>query len=196
MLVISESIAGRRVMSIHAGAPIASINEAIIDPSNLKISAFSVYSQNLQFFSVVHSSDIREWSNLGLVINSEDDVMEVDDNMPKIKKLVESKFKLDGINVRTSSGKRIGKVKNYVFETDGYFIVKLYVEKTVILSLFSQPLIIGRDAVINVTDKYIVISDESAKVRVKRNKEAVDYGFSAQSSEAANDIASDQVGKT
>lgn len=198
MLVISEAIANRRVMSIHAGAPIASINEAIVDPSKLKIEAFSVYSRNLQFFSVIHSNDIREWSALGVVINSEDEIMEVDDNMPKVKKLVESKFKLDGINVRTSSGKRLGKVRSYVFETDGFFVVKLYVEKTGLLALaniLNQPLVIDRESIINVTNKYIEISDESTKVKSKKIKE-VDYNFSPQSSEAASEMASDQVGKT
>lgn len=196
MLIISEAIPGRRVMSIHAGGAIATVGEAIVDPSNLKIKAFSVYARGLQYFSVVHSSDIREWSNLGVVINSEDDVMEVDDNMPKIKELVESKFKLDGISVRTSSGKRLGKVKNYVFETDGFFVVKLYVERSGLLSLLSQPLVIERDSVINVTSKYIVIDDDINKAKVKKAKENVDYGFSAQSSDAASEIASDQVGKT
>ncbi len=197
VLVISEAIANKRIMSIHAGGAIASVDMAIIDPSNLKISAFSVYAKGLQYFSVIHSSDIREWSSLGVVINSEDDIMEVDENMPKLKQLIESKFELDGINVRTTSGKRLGKVRSYIFETDGFFVVKLYIEKTGLLSLLNQTLIVERDAVVNVTNKFIVISDEASKIRSKKGiKDNVEYGFSAQSSDAASEIASDQVGKT
>lgn len=196
MLVISEAILGRKVMSVHAGGAIANLDSAIIDPSNLKIMAFSVYARGLQYFSVVHSTDIREWSSLGVVINSEDDVMEVDDNIPKLKKLVEAKFKLDGIGVRTTSGKRMGRVRNYVFETDGFFVVKLYIEKTGLLSLLSQPLTIERESVVNVTNKFIVIDDDVNKAKIKNKKENVDYGFSAQSSDAASEMASDQVGKT
>lgn len=197
MLVIDEIISGKKVMSIHAGRAIAAINEAVIDPSDLKIVAFSIHARGLRYFSVIHSSDIREWSNLGAVINSEDDVMEVDENMPKIKELVESKFRLGGIGVRTESGRRLGRVKNYIFETDGFFVVKLYIEKTGLLSLLSQPLVIERGSVINVTNKFIVIADDANKVKIKgRPKENIDYGFSTQSSDAASEIASDQVGKT
>lgn len=198
MLIISEVISGKRVMSIHAGGAIATINEAVIDPTNLKIVAFSVHARGLQYFSVVHSSDIREWSELGAVINSEDDIMEVDENMPKVRSIAESKFKLEGIGVRTTSGKRLGKVRSYVFETDGFFVVKLYVERAGLLSLLSQPLIIERDSVVNVTNKFVVISDDANKVksRSKGKKENVEYGFNAQSSDAAREIASDQVGKT
>lgn len=180
MLILSEAISGKKVMSIHAGGAIAAASEAIVEPKNLKIVGFSVFARGIDYFSVVHSSDIREWSALGIIINSEDDVMEVDENMPKIREIVESKFKLEGIGVRTESGKRLGRVKNYVFETDGYFVVKLYVEKAGLLSLMSQPLVIDRDTVVNVTNKFIVISDDKAKAKVRgsRVKKEVEYGFS------------------
>ena len=179
MLVLSETISGKKVMSIHAGGAIASIGDAIIDPSNLKIVGFSVAARGLKYFSVVHASDIREWSALGAVINSEDDIMEVDENMPKIRGLIESKFKLDGIGVRTESGKRLGKVKNYVFETEGFFVVKFYIEKSGPLNFFSQPLVIERDSVVNVTNKFIVVADDKSKVKAgDKKKTNVEYGFS------------------
>lgn len=180
MLVLSEAIGGRNVMSIHAGGAIAKTSEAIIDPANLKIIAFSVLARGLQYFSVIHCSDIREWSPIGVVINSEDDLMEVDENMPKIRELIESKFKLDGIGVRTESGKRLGRVKNFVFETDGYFVVKFYIERSGPFNLFNQPLVIERDSVVNVTNKFIVVSDDKSKVKAKASKvkEEVEYGFS------------------
>lgn len=180
MLVLSEAVADKKVMSIHAGGAIATTSAAIIDPKNLKIVAFSVSAKGLKYFSVVHSSDIREWSALGVIINSEDDVMEVDENMPKIREIIESNFKLEGIGVRTESGKRLGRVKNYVFETDGFFVVKLYIEKSSMLGLFSQPLVIERDSVVNVTNKFIVVSDDKAKAKLKSSKvkEEVEYGFS------------------
>lgn len=181
MLVISEAVSDKKVMSIHAGGAIAITGDAIIDPKNLKIVAFSVAAKGLKYFSVIHSSDIREWSALGVIINSEDDVMEVDENMPKIREIIESNFKLEGIGVRTEAGKRLGRVKNYVFETDGFFVVKFYVEKSSMLGLFSQPLVIERDSVVNVTNKFIVISDDKAKAKVKASKakKEIEYGFSS-----------------
>lgn len=180
MLVLSEAIYGKRVMSIHAGGRIAEIQNAVIDPQNLKIVGFSVMARGLKYFSVLHSSDIREWSSLGAIVNSEDSVMEVDENMPKIKNLVEEGFELAGISVRTESGKRLGKVKNFVFETDGFFVVKIYVENRGLLSLFNGIRVIERDSVVNVTKKYLVVADDVLKIKSKKKaKENVEYGFNS-----------------
>lgn len=180
MLILSEAINGKPVMSMHAGGAIAGLGEAIIDPANLKIVAFSIYARGVKYFSVLHSSDIREWSPLGAIVNSEDVLMEVDENMPKIRDLVEGKFSLVGLGVRTESGKRLGKVRSFVFETDGFFVVKLNIEKQSLLGLINSPLSIERDSIVNVTKKFIVISDNANKIKVKgeKKKEAnVEYGF-------------------
>ena len=180
MLVLSEAISGRKVMSIHSGGAISQLGEPLIDPSSLKIIAFATSTRGQRYFSVLHTSDIREWSGLGVIINSEDDIMEVDENMPKIKDLAEEGFRLDGIGVRTESGKRLGKVVNYVFETEGFFVVKLYIEKVSILGLIKSPISIERDSVINVTKKFIVVADDLNRVKSTEKTGAnVEYGFNA-----------------
>ncbi len=179
MLILSEAIYGKKIMSIHAGGPIASLQDAVIDPKDLKIIGFSVGARGLKYYSVVHSGDIREWGPLGAIVNSEDAIMEVDENMPKIKELAEANFKLEGIGVRTESGKRLGKVRNFVFETEGYFVVKLYVENRGLLSLVNGTRVIERDSVVNVTKKFIVVADDLQKIKVGKKKasENVEYGF-------------------
>lgn len=180
MLVLSEAIYGRKVMSIHAGGQIATLQDPLIDPKNLKIVGFGVSARGLQYYSVLHSSDIREWGNIGVIVNSEDAIMEVDENMPKIKYLAEAGFKLEGIGVRTESGKRLGKVRNFVFETEGYFVVKLYVENRGILSLMNGTRVIERDSIVNVTKKFLVVSEDTLKVRSgskKKANENIEYGF-------------------
>jgi uncharacterized protein YrrD len=181
MLILSEAISGKKIMSVHSGGSIAKISEPIVDPKNLKIVAFSANARGMKYFSVIHSSDIREWSPLGVIINSEDDIMEVDENMPKIRSVIEDGFELVGIKVRTESGKRLGKVRNFVFETDGYFVVKFYVEKSGILSVLNPVLLIERDSVVDVTKRYLVVKDATIKLRQsqkKKVKENVEYGFS------------------
>lgn len=182
MLILSEAISGKKVMSMHAGGAIASLAEPIIDPANLKINAFSISARGMKYFSVLHGSDIREWSAIGAIVNSEDAIMEVDENMPKIKELIEGGFKLEGIGVRTESGKRLGRVRNFVFETDGFFVVKLNIERRSLLGLVNTPISIERDSIVNVTKKFIVISDNANKVKSKSEKKQtanVEYGFTS-----------------
>lgn len=166
-------------MSIHAGGAIANLQEAVIDPKNLKIIGFSVNARGLKYYSILHSSDIREWGTIGAIVNSEDSIMEVDENMPKVKDIVEGGFRLEGIGVRTESGKRLGNVRNFVFETEGYFVVKLNIENRGILSLMNGARTIQRDSIVNVTKKFLVVKDDALKVRTAKQKasENVEYGF-------------------
>ena len=104
--------------------------------------------------------------------------MEVDENMPKIRELAEAKFEMTGIGVRTESGKRLGRVRNFVFETEGFFVVKINIEKRSLLGLINTPLSIERDSIVNVTKKFLVISDNANKVKDgKKAKANVEYGF-------------------
>lgn len=180
MLILSDTVSKKAIMSVHAGKAIARIAEPIIEPSNLKIVAFSVSAPGLKFLSVLHSGDIREWSRLGVIVNSEDDIMEVDENMPKIRKLAEDNFQLGGVGVRTESGKRLGRVRNFVFETEGFFVVKFYVERFGLLGFTKPTLIFDRDSVVNITQKYIVIADDASRsvVGKKSPKDNLEYGFS------------------
>jgi sporulation protein YlmC with PRC-barrel domain len=175
VLILSNTINGKRVMSIHHGGAIAKIQSALIDPSKLKIEAFEVIGPGIRFFSILHSTDIREWGHLGAIINSEDDIMEVDESIPKILALTKDGFNLIGIQVRTEQGKRLGKVSDFVFESEGFNIVKLYVEKSVGFGIFKDPIILERSCIVNVTKKFIVVdTDSSVKASLEEN---VEYGF-------------------
>ncbi len=182
MLILSEAIYDKKVMSIHAGGAIASLQDPVIDPKDLKIIGFSVAARGLKYYSVLHSNDIREWGKLGVIVNSEDAIMEVDDNMPKLKQLAEAGFSLQGIGVRTESGKRLGEVRSFVFESEGYFVVKLNVEKKGILSLMNNTRTIERDSIVNVTKKFLIVSDDVLKVKsggIKKAGENIEYGFNS-----------------
>lgn len=186
MLILSTAAVGRKVMSIHSGVAVAVIDEFIIDPAKLRIEAFSVRGPRVKFFSVLHTGDIREWNRMGVIVNSEDDIIEVGEDMPKVKSLVEDKFNLNNIGARTEAGKRLGKVKSFVFDDLSFGVVKINVEKGGILSIFGGMLVIDRASVVNVTKKYIVVKDgfekivESSKNKVLgKGVENVEYGFSA-----------------
>lgn len=196
MLILSTAEAGRKIVSIHSGGVVALIEASIIDPSRLKIVAFSVRGPRIKYFSILHTSDIREWGRgmLGVVINSEDDIVEVAEDMPKIKTLVEEKFRLVGINVRTESGKRLGRVKSYVFDSQSFDVTSINVEKLGIFSIFSGRLAIGRVSILNVTKRYIVVKDGTEKIGaalkpglIKNAADNVEYGFNSEGASLKQD---------
>lgn len=170
MLVLSDAIFGVKVLSLHVAKPIAKVADALIDPSKLKIEAFSVRGGGIRYFSAIFTGDVREWGPMGLIVNSEDVIMEVDDNLPRLKGIVEDEFELVGARVRTESGKRLGKVVRFVFETEGFFVVKIYVDRISTLGLGRRPLIIERDSIVDVKKKHIIVKDAHIKNKTSTEK--------------------------
>ncbi len=165
MLILDSLISQKRIYSVHSGSQIASLRNPVINRGNLKIEAFEIAAAGIRFLTVVHSVDIREWNRLGVIIDSEDDLMEVGHDMPKLKALVEDNCQLLEMGVRTQSGKRLGKVSDFAFDPSDYYIKKIYVDKSSIFSILKDPLIIGRESIIDITNKFIIIKDGTIAVR-------------------------------
>ena len=72
-----------------------------------------------------------------------------------------NKFKK--LNVETKSGAVLGKVKNFILQTDGQNIVQYEASK-----LFGKKYLINRDQVLNIDDKKIVVEDNIENVGSSR----------------------------
>ena len=81
MLVYNSRLIGTPVLSVQAGAPIAQISAAIVDPDNLKIIAFHLSGPLVESNAnnILGIPSIREYSNYGIVIDSIDELVSPDD---------------------------------------------------------------------------------------------------------------------
>lgn len=157
MLLLNSQLQRLAVMSLQTGAALGTIAEPVIDPRKLQIVAYYVTGPRIQSTSVLHTSDIREVGPLGFIVDGADSIMELDEDLIRLQEVIDFKFTLLGKMVVDENKKRLGKVSEYIVESDGFTIQKLHVTQSMLKNISSTNLLIHRSQVVEITDHLIVV---------------------------------------
>lgn len=106
--------------------------------------------------AILHTTDIREFSSIGLIVDSADNIMPPDD-LVRLKEILDYDFSLEGMHVVEEGGHKLGKVGGYTVDSDSFYIVKLQVKPTLLQSFGSAELLIDRTQIREINDKQIVV---------------------------------------
>lgn len=175
MLISSSRIIGVPVLSLHVGAPIARTVQPIISPHHLRIVAFIVDGPLVgrdDVGDILDVRSIREFSSLGMIINSTDELVSREDAI-RLKEILALNFQLEGKKVITKKGTKLGKVIDYTLNPETMQISQLIVKRPTLKAIIDPELIIPFSKIIKITDSEIVIKDEEEKIR----KDAVKKDF-------------------
>lgn len=164
MLLLGDRLLGTPVMSLQVGVKVAETIEPVIDPRDLVIAAYEVDGPLLETHpKFIRIADIRELSDIGMIIDSSDELVELDDVI-KIKEIRGLNFKLIGMKVIDERGRRLGKVEDYIVDTDNFMIQQLSVKGGVINSLSSTGHLINRSQITEISDTVITVKSTEAKL--------------------------------
>ena len=165
MLRIGSSFKNLTVLSLHAGYPIATLTEMIINPHNLSIEAFYTANQSKsdKIRSALLIQDIREASGNRVIIDHADDIRPVED-LIRLQEMIAINYQLIGKKVMTLSKHNLGKVEEFVANDDDFKIEKLHVGKPGLLGLKNSKLIINRSQVVSMNDDTIIVKDGTEKI--------------------------------
>ena len=76
MLLIGSKVSNMPVLSLHVGGPVADIREAVIDPEDLRVVAYTldgpIIKNDPEVGNILDTQDVREISNSGLIVDSTD----------------------------------------------------------------------------------------------------------------------------
>lgn len=167
MLVIGSKLIGQNVLSLQVGGQIASTVEPIIDPSNLKIIAYTLAGPLVDKSpeNVLLTNDIREFSTMGFIIDAIDDLVDPNEII-KIRDILKLNFKLIGHRVETQKGKKIGKVIDFTVDSATFSIYQLIVKRPALKALNDPELTINRSQIVEIDDDKVIIKNEEETVRV------------------------------
>jgi len=150
-------------MSLQTGARLAHTVRPIIDPSNLYVLAYEVDGPLLtQKPTFVRTADIREYGRIGMIIDSNDELIGLDDVI-QIKKLHDLEFSLIGLNVIDEHKRKLGKVDDYTLDTGDFIIQQLNVRRGFIKGLTDTGLLINRSQIIEINNTSIIVKSPSVK---------------------------------
>lgn len=163
MLVYFERFINAPVMSLQTGSELARTSKAIINPRNLSIIAFELtgklLSQQPSFLTV---GDIREVGPLGIIIDSADEIVGLDDII-KIKEIYEYNFELVGLKVVDEQNKAIGKINDYSVDNNSFVIQQIKVKLPLLKSFGDTELLIHRSQIKKVTDDQVTVIQPTVK---------------------------------
>ena len=177
MLVLGTRLNETPVMSLQTGTRLAQTSTPLIDPSNLKIVAFELEGPLLtETPSFLRVADIREVGSVGMIIDSSDELLGLDDVI-KIKELYNLKFRLIGMNVIDEHKKKLGKVDNYTLETGSFVIQQLNVKRGIIRGLTDTGLLVHRSQITEINDNAIIVKSTAKKISVQPTMEATRHEY-------------------
>lgn len=177
MLVLGTRLKETPVMSLQTGTRLATIGSPLINPANLKILAFELEGPLLtEKPSFLRVADIREMSGVGMIIDSSDELLALDDVI-KIKQLYELGFNLIGMNVIDEHKKKLGKVDNYTVETGSFVIEQLNVKHGILRGLTDTGILIHRSQIIEINDTNIIVKSTAKKITAQPIMETIRHEY-------------------
>ncbi|MBC7943283.1 PRC-barrel domain-containing protein [Candidatus Saccharibacteria bacterium] len=157
MLLLGSRLIGTSIMGLQTGTKLAQTSTPLINPSNLKVMAYEVEGPLLaEHPSFIRVADVRELSDIGMIIDSNDEFIGVNDVI-KIHELYELGFSLVGMNVVDETKRKLGKVDDYSLDSDSFVIQQLRVKRGVIKSLTETGLLVHRSQIVEINDDYILV---------------------------------------
>lgn len=159
MLLLSQSLLNRPVMSLRTGGRIANTVNTIINPNNLKIEGFHCQdSRHKKQQLILLSQDIRDIIPQGVAINDHE-VLSHPAELVRLKPIINIGFELLGKPVITVNKRRLGKINDYAVEAETMYIQKLYVAQSMIKNFTGGQLSVDRSQIVEITSRKIVIKE-------------------------------------
>ncbi len=153
MLILLTNVIGRPVVSGQDGAPVGKVAAAVFDGARGKLVAYRLAtSRHERFVSTVDVTAYLE--NAVTVTNA--GVAQAAEDLPVLGKVLLERTDPIGCRAVTESGKRLGRVKECTFETDGHYLVKLHVSPP-FWQLTRRDLIIPRERVLRFGRRQVVV---------------------------------------
>lgn len=150
-------------MSLQTGNRLAQTEKPIIDPATLHIVAYEISGPLLSDKpSFLRTADIREYGRLGMIINSNDEIVGLDDVL-QIEKIYELNFELIGMTVIDEHRRKLGKVDNYTLETGDFIIQQLNVRRGFLQGISDTGLLINRSQILEINNSTIVVKSPTKK---------------------------------
>jgi len=157
MLLPYERLLDTPVMSLQTGSELARTSSVLVDPRDLTVVAYELVGPMLdQRPSYLRPVDVRELSNLGLIVDSSDEFVGLDDVI-RIKQVHDYGFNLLGMDVIDEKKKKLGRVQGFNVDSASFSVQQLVVKRPLLKSFGETELLINRSQVVEVKESHVVV---------------------------------------
>ena len=157
MLISHQRLTDTPVMSLQTGSQLAVTERIIVDPRDLTICAYELTGPLLdERPSFLRPVDVRELSNLGLIVDSSDEFVGLDDVIV-IKQVHDYNFNLVGLDVIDEKKKKLGKIIGFNVDSESFSVQQLVVKRPLFKSFGETELLIHRSQVVEIRDNFVKV---------------------------------------
>lgn len=158
MLTLGQPLVSKPILSLRTGGQVGNVTGVIIDPNNLKIEGWYAVDTNDKRNGILLGQDVRDILPSGFAVNDHEAISQPTD-LIRLKKVLDMNFELIGKPVVTTDKKKLGKVTDYAFEKNGFFIQKLYLSPPILKNLRGDGLMIDRTQIVEITHAKITVRE-------------------------------------
>jgi len=147
----------------------ALVKEIIIDPKQLKVLGFLLFTGLFKPELAIVFHDVRQITPQFLATSRDNNILPPKEivRLNQAKKLGVKIFEQ---LVKTKSGKLLGRVEDYLIEKETGHIPKIYVRADQIRMPLSSDLIIPRSAILKITSTIIIVKDSVLEEKLKAKR--------------------------
>lgn len=157
MLIAGSRLIDAPVMGLQTGSELARTDKPVIDPHTLEIVAYEVKGPLLNMHpSLLRIADVREFSDIGIIIDSSDEFVSPDDII-KLGEIYRLGFDPIGMKVVDERHHKMGKVIGYTIDTTGFLVQQLAVRRPFFQAINDPELLIHRTQITAINDDEIVV---------------------------------------
>lgn len=170
MILLGSNLLKSPIVSIQTGAITAETIRAVIDPGKLAIIAYEADGTLItKHPTYIRVADIRELSDLGIIIDSTDEFVYAGDVI-KLDEIEGLHFNLLGMHVVDEKRKKLGKITDYTVDMGSFYIQQLTVRRPLIQSLNDTELLIHRTQIIEINNDAIVVHSQAKAPEPERSE--------------------------
>jgi sporulation protein YlmC with PRC-barrel domain len=162
------------------GGMIAVTREAVIDPEDLRVIAYTlegpIIRNDPEVGDMLDTKDVREVSGSGLIVDSADRFTTREDVI-HFDEVMNLRWNLVGLKVVTQDGKKLGKIVDYTIDSETFMIYQLIIQRPFMSSLVDPELTINRSQIVEVDDYKVTIKHDKAQVKVKKTQKEAEKEF-------------------
>jgi len=154
----------------------------------LKIIAYEVDGPLLsEHPSLILVADVRELSNIGMIIDSNDEFVGLDDVI-KVKSICDLNFNLIGLNVIDEKKHKLGKIYDYSLDVGSFVIQQLNVKRSGIKSFGETEVLVHRTQIIEINNQSVIVKSTAQKIEMKVDRSQLSYINPFRSTSAQTEI--------
>lgn len=166
MLIEGSKLLKYPILSLHTASRIAEVKGLVIDPNFLKVVAFEISATSSRQSLFLEASSVREFSKMGMIVDSDEEFVEKDDVI-KLKETIDLGFSLDNMKVISKKKAMLGRIENFIINTEDFQIMQLIVKRPIYKALIDPELVIGRSDIHEINDSEIIVKSEEGTIMKK-----------------------------